>query len=317
MKMKIAILDDYQEIALKMADWSSIPDRPEIKVFSNHVSDIEKLVDQLLPYDIVCIMRERTPITAALIERLPNLKLIASTGPRNAAIDLMAASEHHVEVVHTGYSSTPTIEFTWAMILALARNIASENASLRAGGWQTSIGGDLNGKTLAVLGLGNIGSPVAAIGKAFGMRVVAWSPNLTREKAESSGVRLVSKADFFQEADFLTVHLVLSQKTRGIIGEPELALMKPSSFLINTSRGPLVEEAPLIKALENGKISGLAVDVFEQEPLPHNHPFRRLANVLATPHIGFVSESLYETFYLDSVKNITDWMLHYKMRVLN
>lgn len=315
--MKIAILDDYQEIALKMADWSSIPDRPEIKVFSNHVSDIEKLVDQLLPYDIVCIMRERTPITAALIERLPNLKLIASTGPRNAAIDLMAASEHHVEVVHTGYSSTPTIEFTWAMILALARNIASENASLRAGGWQTSIGGDLNGKTLAVLGLGNIGSPVAAIGKAFGMRVVAWSPNLTREKAESSGVRLVSKADFFQEADFLTVHLVLSQKTRGIIGEPELALMKPSSFLINTSRGPLVEEAPLIKALENGKISGLAVDVFEQEPLPHNHPFRRLANVLATPHIGFVSESLYETFYLDSVKNITDWMLHYKMRVLN
>jgi phosphoglycerate dehydrogenase-like enzyme len=271
--MKIAILDDYQQIALKVADWSSIPGRPEIRVFADHIFDFEELVERLLPYDVLCIMRERTPVTAVLMERLPNLKLIASTGSRNAAIDLEAAGKHHVDVLHTGYSSTPAIEFTWAMILAAARNIASESASLRGGGWQTGVGSDLRGKTLAVLGLGNIGSPVAAIGKAFGMRVIAWSPNLTRERAESSGAQWVSKADLFREADFLTVHLVLSPNTRGIVGKSELALMKPSSFLINTSRGPLIEEA-------------------------------------ATPHIGFGSQSLYETFYRDSVTNITNWTLN-------
>jgi phosphoglycerate dehydrogenase-like enzyme len=188
MRMRIAILDDYQEIAMKSADWSSIPGRPEIKVFTDHVFDLGELAERLLPYDILCIMRERTPMTAALIEQLPNLKLIASTGSRNAAIDLETARKHHVDVVHTGYSSTPTIEFTWAMILAVARSITIENASLRSGGWQIGVGSDLRGKTLGVLGLGNVGGPVAAIGKAFGMRVIAWSPNLTREKAESSGV---------------------------------------------------------------------------------------------------------------------------------
>jgi phosphoglycerate dehydrogenase-like enzyme len=310
--MKIAILDDYQGIAMKFADWSSIPGSPEIKVFRDHEFDLEKLAERLLPYDILCIMRERTPMTAALIERLPNLKLIASTGSRNAAIDLEAARRRHVDVVHTGYSSTPTIEFTWAMILAVARKITIENASLRSGGWQTGVGSDLRGQILAVLGLGNVGGPVAAIGKAFGMRVIAWSPNLTRERAEPSGAHLVSKADLFREADFLTVHLVLSHKTRGIVGESELALMKPSSYLINTSRGPLIEETALIKALEDRKIAGFAVDVFEQEPLPVNHPFRRLTNVLATPHIGFGSHSLYETFYRDSVRKITNWILNSK-----
>jgi phosphoglycerate dehydrogenase-like enzyme len=304
--MRIAILDDYQGIALKLADWSSIPGRPEIKVFTDHVFDLDKLVERLLPYDIVCILRERTPMAAALIERLPNLKLIASTGSRNAAIDLEAARKHRVDVVHTGYSSTPTIEFTWALILAIARNITVENASMRSGGWQTGVGSDLRGKTLAVLGLGNVGGPVAEIGKAFGMRVIAWSPNLTSERA--SGVQLVSKADLFRKADFLTVHLVLSPKTRGIIGVAELALMKRSSYLINTSRGPLIEETALIQALEDKKIAGFAVDVFEQEPLPADHPFRRLTNVLATPHIGFGSQSLYETFYRDSVANITSWI---------
>jgi phosphoglycerate dehydrogenase-like enzyme len=304
--MRIAILDDYQGIALKLADWSSIPGRPEIKVFTDHVFDLDKLVERLLPYDIVCILRERTPMAAALIERLPNLKLIASTGSRNAAIDLEAARKHRVDVVHTGYSSTPTIEFTWALILAIARNITVENASMRSGGWQTGVGSDLRGKTLAVLGLGNVGGPVAEIGKAFGMRVIAWSPNLTSERA--SGVQLVSKADLFRKADFLTVHLVLSPKTRGIIGVAELALMKRSSYLINTSRGPLIDETALIQALEDKKIAGFAVDVFEQEPLPADHPFRRLTNVLATPHIGFGSQSLYETFYRDAVANITSWI---------
>jgi len=304
--MRIAILDDYQGIALKLADWSSIPGRPEIKVFTDHVFDLDKLVERLLPYDIVCILRERTPMAAALIERLPNLKLIASTGSRNAAIDLEAARKHRVDVVHTGYSSTPTIEFTWALILAIARNITVENASMRSGGWQTGVGSDLRGKTLAVLGLGNVGGPVAEIGKAFGMRVIAWSPNLTSERA--SGVQLVSKADLFRKADFLTVHLVLSPKTRGIIGVAELALMKRSSYLINTSRGPLIDETALIQALEDKEIAGFAVDVFEQEPLPADHPFRRLPNVLATPHIGFGAQSLYETFYRDSVANITSWI---------
>jgi len=310
--MKIAILDDYQDIAMKLADWSSIPGRPEIKVFTDHVFDLETLAQRLFPYEILCIMRERTPMTAALIERLPNLKLIASTGARNAAIDLEAARKHHVDVVHTGYSSTPTIEFTWAMILAVARQITIENASLRSGGWQTGVGSDLRGKTLAVLGLGNVGGPVAETGRAFGMRVIAWSPNLTREKAESAGAQLVSKATLFREADFLTVHLVLSHKTRGIVGESELAWMKPSSYLINTSRGPLIEETSLINALEDRKIAGFAVDVFQQEPLPASHPFRRLTNVLATPHIGFGSRSLYETFYRDSVKSITNWILNRK-----
>jgi phosphoglycerate dehydrogenase-like enzyme len=312
MTMRIAILDDYQEIAMKVADWASIPGHPEITVFRDHEFDGEKLAERLLPYDVLCIMRERTPMTAALIERLPNLKLIASTGARNAAIDLEAARRRHVDVVHTGYSSTPTIEFTWAMILAVARKITIENASLRSGGWQTGAGSDLRGQTLAVLGLGNVGGPVAAIGKAFGMRVIAWSPSLTRERAEPAGAHLVSKADLFREADFLTVHLVLSHKTRGIVGESELALMKPQSYLINTSRGPLIEETALIKALEDRKIAGFAVDVFEQEPLPVNHPFRRLTNVLATPHIGFGSQSLYETFYRDSVKNISNWILNRK-----
>src|SRR3989441_12544042 len=314
--MRIAILDDYQGIAMKSADWSSIPGHPEIKVFTDRVSDLERLAQRLLPFEILCIMRERTPMTAALIERLPNLKLIASTGGRNAALDLEAARRRHIDVLHTGYFSTPTVEFTWALILAVARNLTTENTSLRCGGWQVGVGSDLRGKTLAVLGLGNVGGAVAAIGKAFGMRVIAWSPNLTRERAESSGAQLVSKAALFRDADFLTVHFVLSPKTRGIVGGSELAWMKPSSYLINTSRGPLVEETSLINALEAKKIAGFAVDVFEQEPLPANHPFRRLANVLATPHIGFGSQSLYETFYRDTVKNITNWILNSKGRDL-
>jgi phosphoglycerate dehydrogenase-like enzyme len=303
------VLDDYQNISLKMADWSSIPGNPEIRVFNDHVSDENLLVERLLPFDIVCIMRERTPISATLLDRLPNLKLIASTGRRNAAIDLEATERRGVEVLHTGYNSTPTIEFTWAMILALARNIAIENASLDSGGWQTAVGADLHGKTLGVLGLGNIGSRVAEIGKFFGMNVIAWSQNLTQEKAAASGARLVSKDQLFREADFLTIHLVLSPRSRETVGKEELSLMKPTSFLINTARGPIVDEAALVETLTDRKIAGAAIDVFEQEPLPAEHPFRRLPNVLATPHIGYGTRSLYEIFYGDSVANITTWVL--------
>jgi phosphoglycerate dehydrogenase-like enzyme len=307
--IKIAVLDDYQNIALKMADWSSIPGNPEIKVFNDHTTDLESLVERLMPFTVVCIMRERTPMTAALLDRLPNLRLIASTGARNAAIDLEAAKRKGIEVRHTGYRPAPTIEFTWALILALARNLATENFSLRNGGWQTTVGADLYDKTLGLLGLGNIGSRVAEIGKSFGMNVIAWSKNLTQEKADAVGVRLVSKDDLFREADFLTIHLVLSERSRGIAGKSELGLMKSTSFLINTSRGPIVDEAALIEALRGQKIAGAAIDVFDQEPLPADHPFRYLSNVLATPHVGYGTRSLYEIFYRDSVANIKEWIL--------
>jgi phosphoglycerate dehydrogenase-like enzyme len=307
--IKIAVLDDYQNIALKMADWSSIPGNPEIKVFNDHISELEPLVQRLFPFHVVCIMRERTPMTAALLDRLPNLRLIASTGSRNAAIDLEAVKRRGIEVRHTGYQPAPTIEFTWALVLALARNVVTENSSLRNGGWQTAVGADLCGKTLGVLGLGNIGSRVAEIGKSFGMKVIAWSQNLTQEKAEKSGARLVSKDELFREADFVTVHLVLSERSRGIVGKPELALMKPTSFLINTARGPIVDEAALVETLSGQKIAGAAIDVFDLEPLPAEHPFRHLPNVLATPHLGYGSRSLYEIFYRDSVGNIKAWVL--------
>ena len=280
-----------------------------ISVFNDHISDEDLLVERLFPFDIVCIMRERTLMSATLLGRLQNLRLIASTGTRNAAIDLEAAERRGVEVLHTGYNSTPTIEFTWAMILALARNIAVENASLRSGGWQTAVGADLHGKTLGVLGLGNIGSRVAEIGKSLGMNVIAWSQNLTQEKAAASGAHLVSKNQLFREADFLTIHLVLSPRSRGIVGKEDLSLMKPTAFLINTARGPIVDEAALVETLTARKIAGAAMDVFEQEPLPADHPFRRLPNVLATPHIGYGSRSLFEIFYGDSVANITTWVL--------
>jgi phosphoglycerate dehydrogenase-like enzyme len=247
-------------------------------------------------------------MTATLLDRLPNLKLIASTGSRNAAIDLEAAKRRSIEVRHTGYRSAPTVEFTWALLLALARNITPENASLRNGGWQTAVGADLHDKTLGVLGLGNIGSRVAEIGRAFGMKVIAWSQNLTPEKAEASGARLVSREKLFREADFLTIHLVLSARSRGTVGKPELGLMKATSFLINTARGPIVDEEALVETLRNQKIAGAAIDVFDQEPLPAEHPFRHLPNVLATPHLGYGSRSLYELFYQDTVTNIKAWI---------
>jgi len=307
--IKIAVLDDYQNIALKMEDWSSIPGNPEIRVFNDHVSEEDSFAKRLFPFDVVCIMRERTLLSGTLLDRLPNLKLIASTGSRNAAIDLEAAKRRGIEVLHTGYNSTPTIEFAWAMIMALARNVADENASLRNGGWQRGVGADLCGKTLGVLGLGNIGSRIAEIGKFFEMNVIAWSQNLTQEKAAASGARHVSKDELFREADFLTIHLVLSARSRGTVGKAELSLMKPTAFLINTARGPIVDEAALIDTLTARKIAGAAIDVFEQEPLPAEHPFRRLPNVLATPHVGYGSRSLYEIFYGDSVANITAWVL--------
>ncbi|WFS04650.1 D-2-hydroxyacid dehydrogenase family protein [Rhizobium tumorigenes] len=306
--MKIAVLDDYQNVALTLADWSDVTGRAEVTVFNDHLADRQKLVQRLAPFDVICVMRERTPMPAELLAQLPNLKLIVSTGARNASIDVAAAGERGIVVKHTGYASTATVEMTWALILGVARHVDSENASLRAGGWQRSIGFDLNGRTLGLLGLGNVGSRVATIAHAFGMKTIAWSQNLTAEKAEQYGTTLVSKEALFRQSDFLSVHLVLSDRSRGLVGAGEIALMKPTAFLINSSRGPIVTEAALIDSLRRNAIAGAAVDVFDVEPMLPDHPFRTLPNMLATPHIGYVSQSLYETFYRDTVSHISEWL---------
>jgi len=306
--MKIAILDDYQNVGLKMTDWSALSGRAEIAVFNDHVADPSALVERLLPFDVVCVMRERTPLPREVLERLPRLKLIASTGSRNSSIDMEAAKELGITVTATGYSSSPTIELTWALLLASVRGIVQENNSIRDGGWQKSVGQDLKGTTLGVVGLGNIGGQVARIGLAFGMKIIAWSQNMTPEIAEAAGARLVSKDELFRQADIVTIHLILSGRTRGIVGAAELRLMKPTSRLINTSRGPIVDEASLIKALGAHAIAGAAIDVFDQEPLPLEHPFRSMDNVLTTPHVGYVTEGLYRMFYADTVANISAWL---------
>jgi phosphoglycerate dehydrogenase-like enzyme len=308
MQTKIAVLDDYQNVALKLADWSAVAQRAQVEVFNDHLADAGAVVKRLLPYDVVCVMRERTPLTRGIIERLPNLKLIASTGPRNASIDLQAAAARGIKVVHTGYFGSPTVELTWALILGSARHLTAEAAAVRSAEWQHTIGADLSGQTLGILGLGNLGSKVAQVALAFGMNVISWSQNLTAEKCAAAGATLVSKDDLLRQADFVSIHLVLSERTRGLIGARELSLMKPGARLINTSRGPIVVEADLIQALESGRIAGAAIDVFDIEPLPADHPYRRLANLLATPHIGYVSQKLYERFYRDTVSNILAWL---------
>ena len=306
--MKVAILDDYQNVALELADWSAVAGRAEITVFNDHVADPDAVVERLRPFDVICVMRERTPLPRDVIERLPQLKLIASTGPRNAAIDMAAAKERGIRVTATGYRSTPTIELTWALILASARHIVRESNSVRHGGWQTSLGRELGGKVLGVIGLGNIGGQVARIGLAFGMKVVAWSQNMTPEIAAAAGALLVTKDELFRQADVVTIHLILSRRTRALVGAPDLALMKPTAWLINTSRGPIVDEGALVQVLTSRAIAGAALDVFDTEPLPADHPFRTLDNVVATPHVGYTAEDLYRTFYGDAALGIATWL---------
>jgi phosphoglycerate dehydrogenase-like enzyme len=296
--IKVAVLDDYQSVALSMADWSPLENLADITVFNDHVADVGNLIQRLRPFDVVCVMRERTPLHRVVIESLPNLKLIASTGPGNASIDQDAAAERGIEIRHT----------TWGLILAMARNIPLENRSLRQGGWQVALGEQLAGKTLGLLGLGHIGSAVGIIGRAFRMNVIAWSQHLTAERAAEKGAQLVSKDVLFSTADFLSIHVRLSERTQGLVGATELAQMKPTSRLINTSRGPIVDHAALLAALTTGQIAGAALDVYDVEPLDNPHPLRELPNVLATPHIGYVSEELYRTFYGDTVRNIVQWL---------
>ena len=307
-EFKIAVLDDYQNVALTSADWSVLNGKTDITIFNDHLFEEEQIIERLKPFDVICVMRERTPLSRSLLSKLPNLKLIISTGFRNASIDLAAVAELGIELQHTGYVTSGAPELTWALLMAIARNIPAENLQVRQGGWQTTVGVDLKGKTLGLLGLGNIGQKIAAIGKAFDMNVIAWSENLTEEKASSHGVKYVNKETLFKEADFLTVLLVLSARSRHVVDLADLQLMKSTAYLINTSRGPLVNEAALIEVLEKKQISGAALDVFETEPLPSDHPFRKLDNVLATPHIGFVTEDTYRVFYHDIVKILHEWI---------
>ncbi len=306
--MKIAILDDYQNVAAKCADWSPLAVCAELTFFNDHVSDADALVSRLAPFDIICVMRERTPLTAEIIGRLPALKLIASTGPRNASIDIGAARARGIEIVNTGYNSYPTIELTWGLILASARHLVTEAQGVRAGMWQKTLGVGLHGKTLGIVGLGRVGAGVARVGLAFGMKVIAWSQNLTSDKASEHGVALATKEELFRTSDIVSVHVILSDRTRGLVGKPEIDLMKSSALLVNTSRGPIVDESGLIEALQGKRIAGAAVDVFDREPLSPEHPFRSLPNVLATPHIGYVADDLYRTFYQDTVSNIASWI---------
>lgn len=312
----IAVLDDYQNVAITSADWSPLNDRAEITIFNDHIADEEHLVDRLFPFDAVCVMRERTPLPRRILERLPNLRFVASTGARNASIDLAAARDLGIVVSATGANGSGAPELTWALILAAARHIPREIASFQNGGWQTSVGRDLSGGTLGVIGLGRIGRQIAKVGIAFGMEVIAWSQNLTDEAAEAAGVRRVDKETLLRESDWVTLHLVLSERTKGIIGQEELALMKRTAWLVNTSRGPLIDEEALIAALEAESIAGLALDVFDHEPLPGNHPLRTFGNVIATPHIGFVTEDSYRIFYRDTVDNLVAWLNGAPSRVL-
>ena len=314
--MKIAVLDDYQGAALSSADWSAVQARAEVTVFRDHLHEADAVVERLLPFDAVCVMRERTPLTRAILERLPNLRFIGSNAPRNASIDLPAAKELGKVVSATGYGPSGAMELTWALILAAARHVPAEVASLRAGGWQVGVGADLRGSTLGIMGLGTIGRGVAKVAQAFGMEVIAWSQNLTAEKAAAAGVKLVDKAALMRESDFLTVQLVLSERTRGIVGAADLAQMKPAAWLVNTSRGPLVDEAALVDALTRRAIAGAALDVFDTEPLPEGHPLRKLDNVVATPHVGFVTAKTYAIFFRDTVENLLAWLDGAPIRVM-
>ncbi|GGL32486.1 D-2-hydroxyacid dehydrogenase family protein [Phycicoccus endophyticus] len=311
--MRVAVLDDYQHVALEAADWSDLD--ADIEVFHEPLGDEDAVVRRLRPFEVVVVMRERTPLPATVLRRLPTLRLVVTTGAVNRSIDLGAAREQGVTVCGTE-SRSRAAELTWALILAATRRLLTEAGSVRAGGWQTTVGGDLEGHTLGLLGLGRLGARVAAVGQAFGMTTLAWSENLTVERAAAVGVQAVPREELFARADVLSVHLVLSDRTRGLVGPAELAAMKPTALLVNTSRGPIVDEAALVHALRTGAIGAAALDVFDEEPLPADHPLRGLDNALLTPHIGYVTADTYATFYRGVVEDIAAWSAGAPVRVL-
>ncbi len=313
---RIAVLDDYQGVALSINGWERLPPDSSIEAFRDHLSDEDAIVQRLASFEIIVAMRERTPFPRSLLSRLPNLKLLVTTGARNASIDVGAAKEMGTSVCGTASMPTPTAELTWGLIIGCVRHIAEEDRATRAGRWQTTIGPTLHGATLGCVGLGNLGSQVARVGLAFDMNVIAWSQNLTPERAEQVGAKLVSKEELFAQADVVSVHLVLSDRTRGLIGERELSLMKSAAFLINTSRGPIVDEGALVTALRQGRIAGAGLDVFDEEPLPAGHPFLQLDNTLITPHLGYVTLENYARFYGEAVEDILAFQSNAPLRVL-
>lgn len=317
-RLRCAVLDDYQKVALSAADWSPIADRVDVRTLDCHVSDEAELASRIAECEIVVVMRERTPFPASLFARLPNLKLLVTTGMKNAAIDLAAAEAHGISVCGTGSRSEPPVELTWALILGLARHVVTEATAFRTNGpWQSSIGVDLHGRTLGILGLGKIGLRIARIALAFEMRVIAWSQNLTVDRAAAAGVQLAtSKERLLEDSDFVTIHLILSRRTRGLLGAPELRRMKRTAYLVNTSRAAIVDQDALLQALREGWIAGAGLDVFEREPPEPDDPLRSLPNVLATPHLGYVSWDNYRTYYGEAVEDIAAFLAGSPIRVV-
>jgi D-3-phosphoglycerate dehydrogenase len=318
MALRCAILDDYQNVVLKVVDWSKVKGDVEFTVFKEHLGGPDKVVAALQGFEIVVAMRERTGFPKQVIDALPNLKLLITTGMRNASIDTDAAKARGVTVCGTGGFGSPTSGIAIGLMLELTRHIGYENARMHAGvPWQTTIGPDLEGLTLGILGLGKLGQRTAAIGKAFGMKVIAWSQNLTPEKCEAAGVGYVGKDDLFRQSDLISIHVVLSQRSRGLVGAREFGLMKPTAFLINTSRGPIVDEAAMLAALRDKKIAGAGLDTFDVEPLPLDHPLRKMDNVVLTPHLGYVSEQGYHAYFTGVVEDIRGFLDGKPMRVMS
>lgn len=316
-RLRCAILDDYQNVALKMADWSPLADRVEVKVFNAPFADAAAAIDALKDFEIVCAMRERTPFPAELLSALPKLKLLLTSGGRNAAFDLAAAKAQGIVVCGTGAVGNPTAGLAIGLMLELTRKIGFENARMKAGeSWQVTLGEDIEGKTLGILGLGKLGSHVGSIARAMGMKTIAWSTNLTAEAAEKAGATYVTKEELFAKADIITIHLVLSARSRGLVSRDDLARMKPTSYLINTARGPIVDEAALLEILQARKIAGAGLDTYSHEPLPTDHPLRKLDNVVLTPHLGYVTAENYRRYYKEMIEDIAAWLKGEPLRVI-
>lgn len=320
---KVAILDDYAGVALQVADWSPVQKRSEVTVFDRHLTE-DEAADALRPFDVVCTLRERMAFPRTLIERLPDLKLITIVGRSLPNLDMAAATEHGILVAHSDFGHSrfksmrdATPELAWGLMIATVRNLAEEHRSMRDGGWQGSAGMTLSGKTLGLLGLGRVGRRMAEYASVFGMEVIAWSQNLTEQAAASVGARLVEKARLFESSDVVSIHLVLSERTRGLVGAAELALMRPHAYLINTSRGPIVDEASLLAALEGRRIAGAGLDVYDTEPLPKHHPLRLLSNVTLSPHLGYVTREMLGAFYSDSVESVVAFLDGKPIRIAN
>jgi len=322
-KPAVAILDDYARVSLDLADWSPVRDKADLTVFDRHLTE-DEAAEALRPFDVICTLRERMAFPRTLIERLPNLKLLTIVGMSLANLDLDAASEHGILVTHPDFADPAfaaagdgTPELAWGLLMATVRNLAEEHRRMREGGWQATTGMTLSGKTLGLLGLGRIGKRMAGYATAFGMKVVAWSQNLTAEAATAAGARLVGKKTLFREADVLSIHVVLSERTRGLVAAPEFALMKPTAYLINTSRGPIVDEAALVDALKTGRIAGAGLDVYDLEPPPSEHALRLLPNVTLSPHLGYVTRELLSVIYTDTVEAVVAWLNGTPIRVVN